>query len=185
MKKNALLTFLFACIPGAGQMYYGYMQRGLALISLFCVTFLLGSLAGPLVVTMGIVWMYSFFDTYDLIRHLAAGDPKPDGLLLLGDWSDLKTLVPKHNRLLGWGLIVLGVWALYDLSTWRGASLAASPPSLWPRRSSPPASGCWACTRSAGTITTACPPTRRADRPPTCAGRAAPSAHAFLIIRFV
>ena len=100
MKKNALLTFLFACIPGAGQMYYGYMQRGLALISLFCVTFLLGSLAGPLVVTMGIVWMYSFFDTYDLIRH---------------DWSDLKTLVPKHNRLLGWGLIVLGVWALYDL----------------------------------------------------------------------
>ena len=115
MKKNALLTFLFACIPGAGQMYYGYMQRGLALISLFCVTFLLGSLAGPLVVTMGIVWMYSFFDTYDLIRHLAAGDPKPDGLLLLGDWSDLKTLVPKHNRLLGWGLIVLGVWALYDL----------------------------------------------------------------------
>lgn len=40
---------------------------------------------------------------------------EPDGLLLLGDWSDLKTLVPKHNRLLGWGLIVLGVWALYDL----------------------------------------------------------------------
>ena len=33
----------------------------------------------------------------------------------MGDWSDLKTLVPKHNRLLGWGLIVLGVWALYDL----------------------------------------------------------------------
>ena len=30
MKKNALLTFIFACVPGAGQMYYGYMQRGLS-----------------------------------------------------------------------------------------------------------------------------------------------------------
>ena len=29
MKKNGFLTFIFACIPGAGQMYYGYMQRGL------------------------------------------------------------------------------------------------------------------------------------------------------------
>ena len=115
MKKNALLTFIFACIPGAGQMYYGYMQRGLSLITLFCASFMLGALAGPLVVTMFIVWMFSFFDTYDLIRHLAAGDPKPDSLLLLGDWEDLKRMVPKHNRLLGWGLIALGIWALYDM----------------------------------------------------------------------
>ena len=39
MKKNGLLTFIFACIPGAGQMYYGYMQRGLsiAMILILCV----------------------------------------------------------------------------------------------------------------------------------------------------
>ena len=43
MKKNALLTFIFACIPGAGQMYYGYMQRGLSLITLFCASFMLGA----------------------------------------------------------------------------------------------------------------------------------------------
>lgn len=115
MKKNALLTFIFACIPGAGQMYYGYMQRGLSLITLFCGCFILGALASPLVVTAFIVWMYSFFDTYDLIRHLASGDPKPDELLVLGSWDDLKRLIPKHNRLLGWGLIVLGVWCLYGL----------------------------------------------------------------------
>lgn len=117
MKKNPILTFLFACIPGAGQMYYGYMQRGLSMITLFCLCFLLGMMAGPLAITCGIVWMYSFFDTYDLIRYLVAGDPKPDGLLLIGDWSnwsDIKRLIPQHNKLLGWGLIILGVWALYD-----------------------------------------------------------------------
>lgn len=115
MKKNALLTFIFACVPGAGQMYYGYMQRGLSLITLFCGCFILGALASPLVVTAFIVWMYSFFDTYDLIRHLASGDPKRDELLILGSWEDIKRLIPKHNRLLGWGLIALGVWCLYGL----------------------------------------------------------------------
>ena len=30
MKKNAFLTFIFGCMPGAGQMYFGYMKRGTA-----------------------------------------------------------------------------------------------------------------------------------------------------------
>ena len=115
MKKNALLTFIFACVPGAGQMYYGYMQRGLALISLFCGCFILRALASPLLVTTFIVWMFSFFDTYDLIRHLAAGDPKPDTLLLLGSWDEIKQLIPRHNRLLGWALVGLGIWSLYGM----------------------------------------------------------------------
>ena len=33
MLKNGLLTLLFAFIPGAGQMYQGYMKRGLSLIA--------------------------------------------------------------------------------------------------------------------------------------------------------
>ena len=114
MKKNAILTFLCACIPGAGPMYYGYMQRGLSLVTLFCGTFFLGWIAGPLSVTMAIVWMYSFFDTYDLIRHMAAGEPKEDGLLLLGDVEAVKRLIPQHNKLLGWGLVALGVYSLYN-----------------------------------------------------------------------
>ena len=132
MKKNALLTFIFACIPGAGQMYYGYMQRGLSLITLFCASFMLGALAGPLIVTMFIVWMFSFFDTYDLIRHLAAGDPKPDSLLLLGDWEDLKRMVPKHNRLLGWGQMCIRDRA-------REAWNDEADPRRSPRRHPPPA----------------------------------------------
>lgn len=72
MKKNAFLTFIFACIPGAGQMYYGYMKRGLSMITFFCLFIMAGTLVDVLVVGSVIVWMYSFFDTYDLIRHLAA-----------------------------------------------------------------------------------------------------------------
>ena len=41
MKKNGILTLLFACIPGAGQMYQGYMKRGLSLITMFCLFIIL------------------------------------------------------------------------------------------------------------------------------------------------
>lgn len=115
MKKNAFLTFIFACIPGAGQMYYGYMKRGLSMITFFCLFIMAGTLVDVLVVGSVIVWMYSFFDTYDLVRHLAAGDPKEDGLLLVGNFDDVKKLIPQHTKLVGWGLIGFGVWALYDL----------------------------------------------------------------------
>lgn len=115
MKKNGFLTFIFACIPGAGQMYYGYMQRGLSLITMFIACFIVGAIINPLAALAIIVWMYSFFDTYDLVRHLAAGDPKEDGLLLVGNFDDVKKLIPQHTKLVGWGLIGFGVWALYDL----------------------------------------------------------------------
>ena len=64
--------------------------------------------------------MYSFFDTYDLIRHMAAGEPKEDSLLVPGNYEEIKKLVPQHNRLIGWGLVGFGVWALYEtfISNW-------------------------------------------------------------------
>ena len=46
MKKNGILTLLVACIPGAGQMYQGYMKRGLSLITMFCLFIILGSTTG-------------------------------------------------------------------------------------------------------------------------------------------
>ena len=120
MKKNAFLTFIFACIPGAGQMYYGYMKRGTSLLVYFCLFIMLGAIISPLVVGVAVVYMFSFFDTYDLIRHMAAGEPKEDSLLVLGNYEDIKKLVPQHNRLIGWGLVGIGVWALYDtfISNW-------------------------------------------------------------------
>ena len=120
MKKNAFLTFIFACIPGAGQMYYGYMKRGTSLLVYFCLFIMLGTIISPLVVGVAVVYMFSFFDTYDLIRHMAAGEPKEDSLLVLGNYEEIKKLVPQHNRLIGWGLVGFGVWALYEtfISTW-------------------------------------------------------------------
>ena len=115
MKKNGFLTFIFACIPGAGQMYYGYMQRGLSIAMMLMLCVMAATVVEPLLFLCLVIWMYSFFDTYDLIRHMAAGEPKEDSLLVLGNYEEIKKLVPQHNRLVGWGLIGFGIWALYDL----------------------------------------------------------------------
>ena len=37
MRKSRFLTFLFGMIPGAGQMYLGYMKRGVSLMGAFAV----------------------------------------------------------------------------------------------------------------------------------------------------
>ena len=51
---------------------------------------------------------------------MAAGEPKEDSLLVLGNYEEIKKLIPQHNRLIGWGLVGFGVWALYEtfISTW-------------------------------------------------------------------
>ena len=76
MKKNGILTLLFACIPGAGQMYQGYMKRGLSLITMFCLFIIVGSATGldALVVGCIVVYMYSFFDTFNLRAQFIAGE---------------------------------------------------------------------------------------------------------------
>ena len=124
MKKNGILTFLFAFVPGAGQMYQGYMKRGLSLITLFFLCIMAGMLLlEPLVLTALIVWMYSFFDTYDLIRYLVAGDPKPDEFLLPPDWQKQfggakAKMTPKMNKIIGWCLLLTGAYVMYDSVIW-------------------------------------------------------------------
>ena len=62
MKKNGILTLLFALIPGAGEMYQGYMKRGLSLITMFCLSVALGAWMGIQIFYIGapILYMYSF-----------------------------------------------------------------------------------------------------------------------------
>ena len=123
MKKNACLTFIFACIPGAGQRSNGHMTRGTSLLVYFCLFIMLGAIISPLVVGVAVVYMFSFFDTYDLIRYLVAGDPKPDEFLLPPDWQNQlggakAKMTPKMNKIIGWCLLLTGVYVMYDSVVW-------------------------------------------------------------------
>ena len=117
MKKNGILTLLFAFIPGAGQMYQGYMKRGLSLITMFCVGIMAGALLlEPLAITALIVWMYSFFDTFNLRAQIIAENAPADDYLVHINWKDkrMQDFMMDSHKLLGWGLIALGALVVYQ-----------------------------------------------------------------------
>ena len=35
-RKHGILLFLASCIPGCGEMYQGYMKRGVSILTAFC-----------------------------------------------------------------------------------------------------------------------------------------------------
>ena len=117
MKKNGILTFLFAFVPGAGQMYQGYMKRGLSLITLFFLCIMAGMLLlEQLVLTALIVWMYSFFDTFNLRAQFIAGTAPADDYLVHFNTKDarLTLFFRDSHKLVGWALIALGAMVAYQ-----------------------------------------------------------------------
>ena len=88
MLKNGFLTFCCAFIPGAGQMYQGYMKRGLSLILTACLIGMVSSLLNPVMLLLVVVWMYSFFDTFNLRAQIIADTAPEDDYLVHFDPRD-------------------------------------------------------------------------------------------------
>ncbi|MDL2254055.1 hypothetical protein LJC49_08335 [Ruminococcaceae bacterium OttesenSCG-928-I18] len=147
MKKNPLFTFVCACFPGFGQMYYGYMRRGTSLALWFWgLVFFAGfSGLGMLGVLLPVIWAYSFFDTFN-IRSLS-----PEQYAAFGDdyipsreWAQQvhldRFLGGGKKKILGWVLIIFGcliiyntlfsnlLWRLYDYIPFLAFFIEAIPP---------------------------------------------------------
>ena len=116
MLKNGLLTLLFAFIPGAGQMYQGYMKRGLSLVLMCCTIGAVAMLFSPVAFFLLVVFMYSFFDTLNLRAQIAMGNAPEDDYLVHLDPKDkrLARMLLDSHKLVGWALIVFGVLIVYQ-----------------------------------------------------------------------
>lgn len=112
MKKNLFFTFCFSFIPGAGQMYQNYMKRGLSLMCIGGILFILAVMLETVVfiIPFLIIMAYSFFDTYN-IRNLIGTDTeiKDDYILQGVDFNKIK-----NNKLLGIGIIFVGIYLLLN-----------------------------------------------------------------------
>ena len=116
MLKNGFLTFCCAFIPGAGQMYQGYMKRGLSLILTACLIGMVSSLLNPVMLLLVVVWMYSFFDTFNLRAQIIADTAPEDDYLVHFDPRDkrlARALLDSH-KLVGWLLIAFGALIAYQ-----------------------------------------------------------------------
>ncbi len=117
-KRNGFLTFCFACLPGAGQMFLGFMKRGISLMAIFFGAI---GLAGflqldILLFVVPIIWFYSFFDamnknalTKEELNEL------PDHFLGIED-GDLQLFSKRKSRMvIAVALIVIGVYSLVQM----------------------------------------------------------------------
>lgn len=118
-KKNAFLTFCFSMIPGAGEMYMGFMKMGLSLMTLFflIVTVAVWLEMGPLVVMAVVVWFYSFFHVHNL-RGMADEDfyaLEDDYLFHLSDSEWVRRRMRTgYRKLAAVILIVVGVVLIWQ-----------------------------------------------------------------------
>ena len=118
-RKHGFLLFLTSCIPGCGEMYQGYMKRGMSILTIFCGIFALAVLLeiGALAVLMLPVWLFSFFDSYNLRAQTEADATPADAYLFcLSDMDSrrMNDLLRKRHSLVGWGLVLLGVYVLFE-----------------------------------------------------------------------
>lgn len=116
-KKNGFWAFCFSFLPGAGEMYMGFMKMGLSLMGMF---FLIPVLAvwlnmNTLLVLDALVWFYGFFH----VHNLRAMDDEEfyavedEYLFHLADLNLLSGSVKRYQRLFGLGLVILGVSLLW------------------------------------------------------------------------
>ena len=119
-EQRGFLLFLTSCLCGCGQMYQGYMKRGVSLLlggfTLIAVAGFLGM--GALAFFTPVVWLYAFFDSYNL-RRLIAQDTAPEDAYLFGlsdmDSQQMTALLKKRHSVIGWVLVIVGVYLLYDM----------------------------------------------------------------------
>lgn len=63
-KRNGFLTFLFSLLPGAGQMFMGFMKNGVSFMAAFTLVIFLAVWLdiSELLFILPLLWFYSFFD---------------------------------------------------------------------------------------------------------------------------
>ena len=119
-KKNKFLTFIFSFMPGAAEMYMGFMKNGFSLMALF-----LGSLIIPgIISSIGVlflipvlIWFYAFFHAGNLAAMpLEEFQTFPD-TFIWEDFLEERSFKISHPTLRKWGaviLIVCGAALLWD-----------------------------------------------------------------------
>lgn len=119
MKKSAFLTFCFSFIPGAGQMYQGYMKKGMSLLTLLAISIAIAALTNIniFIIPIPLIFAYSFFDTYNLRNKVGTEEQEEDKLVweneeLISTFGRIK--ITKKNSFIGICLILVGAYILLN-----------------------------------------------------------------------
>jgi hypothetical protein len=118
-KKNSFLTFCFSFMPGAGQMYMGFMKRGISLMASFLIIILTAMWLrfNSILLALPVIWFYAFFDTFNL-RSTPDDEfyTLEDRYILFPDIVKGKShlLQSKFRNIIAFVLIIIGISILWN-----------------------------------------------------------------------
>lgn len=117
-KKNGFLTFCFSLIPGAGEMYMGFMKQGLSIMAAFWILIFFAAFLnmGPVLFILPILWCYSFFNVHN-IRGMSDEEfyaLEDEYVFHMGEVLPYRKWGRKQNNILAAILIIIGVSMLWN-----------------------------------------------------------------------
>ena len=119
-KKNRFFTFIFSFLPGAAEMYMGFMKNGFSLMLFFLLPFALVVIYGGLDFLMpicAVMWFYGFFHARN---YAGLDDMSFDAMTdkyIWEEFSDLdfsKVSVKTARKWIAAALIVIGAALIWD-----------------------------------------------------------------------
>ena len=119
-KKNRFFTFIFSLLPGAAEMYMGFMKMGFSLLAVFafCVFFPAMMNSGDISLGLAVlVWFYGFFHARNLAATEEAEFVNIQDNYIWNEFLDEKQTIQfseKGKTWMGWILIVAGVAFLWQ-----------------------------------------------------------------------
>lgn len=118
-QRNKFWTFIFALIPGAGQMFLGFLKYGISLMIIFFGIIALSDITriNQFCYILPIIWFFSFFDAINKRwRSPEEFSQLSDDYLFKSNTlaSINKMFHHKGNLILGIAIIVVGIAALYN-----------------------------------------------------------------------
>ena len=118
-KRNGFFTFIFSFMPGAAEMYMGFLKQGASLMAIFLLGFALPNFLGLHdfnFVTVILVWFYAFFHAHNLAKQCDDVFYELKDGFIWEEFMNGRNIRVSNPTLRKWGsiiLIVIGVIMLW------------------------------------------------------------------------
>lgn len=119
-KKGKFFTFIFSFLPGAAEMYMGFMKQGVSLMALFLLSLVIPLSTNSLEIlamTAVVIWFYGFFHARNLAAMPEAEFMELSDAFIWEGFLEERNFRISNPALRKWGaaiLIVFGAVLLWE-----------------------------------------------------------------------